>query len=238
MSFIIDEQMIKSICQSISQAATLSMFINMTSRFNATELFDKISQSEEFIKFLEINKDKTGKDIFKEFVQIQLYQYLDDKVSFIMNDEKLCNIFNNKSLSSDDQLSIFVGKSLIKYLESSNDNKIMKQLKDQPEFKSIVKDTVTYAKILTNNKVIKSPQEFYHIVVNYCTDLISNLYYPNIDVLKLNGMECESIDPIYESCIGMIDQINTLLASKSKYGSNKRPHDDDDDNKDPKRPRK
>jgi hypothetical protein len=232
-------QTLNMIMTKSSHAAMLSMFTNMTTRYNVNELFDNISQSEEFIKFVETNKDKTGKDIFKEFVNIQLYQLLDDQVTVIINDKKLNDIFENKSLTSDDQFEIFVGKAVVKFIESNNnDNDMVKQLKKNQEFRAFVKDIIVFSKLMTKDTVIDSPNDFYHNVVKYISDIITDLFYNSIDILELNGVECDNIDPIYESCISMIHKFNTLLNSKSQHIGSKRRRDDNNDNNDPKRPRK
>ena len=41
-----------------SNYSVLCLFSHMTTKFNVNELFDMITQSEEFIDFIEQNKDK------------------------------------------------------------------------------------------------------------------------------------------------------------------------------------
>ena len=96
------------------------------------------------------------------------------------------------------------------------------------------------AMAVKRDRVVKSPRHFYHMTVEYLSDIIMKIYYGGIDVLEMKGEEIESIEPIYKNTIKMIDNFNNTLKYKSTLAGNKRirPTDNTDETTNPKRPKK
>jgi len=218
-----------------TQYVALCMFSHMTTKFNVNELFDMVTQSEEFIEFMENNKDKTGKEVCQEFVKNSLYSYFDDKVDMIVNDEELQNIFKNKNLSKDDQFKAFIGKSILKF--TIGDEGIPDNQRDL--FKKFVQQFIKMAIEIKGDNEINSPADFYHLAIEDATKDIVKENHKRLDVLRLGDADCGEIEGIYDSCIGMIDRFNTILSNGSKHPKNKRSRSNKNNNKrNPKRPRK
>jgi hypothetical protein len=112
------------------------------------------------------------------------------------------------------------------------------ELKNDSEFRDMIKTIIKEAKYYRGYLVIESSTDFYHMVVEELSKHIGMLFYEFVDILKLGGHELKSIDPLYESCIGMIDNFNNILSNESKHNEKKRKRTDDDDAKNPKKPRK
>ena len=236
-----------------SNYSALCMFSHMTTKFNVNELFDSITQSEEFMDFIENNKDKTGKQVCTEFIKNSIYSFLDTLVDDFLHDPDLQNIFYDNSMSRDEQFKAFIGKTMLKFLTGGEE---LPDSISTESFKKLVQQFMKIAIEIKGDIEITSPVEFYHVIVNKATEDLVEKYHDRLDVLKLGNIDCQDEEQLYDSCIGMIDRFNTILNRKSIHTVQKRPRSDDntdntdntdttdstnntDSNKrDPKRPKK
>jgi len=224
----------------ISTSSALSLFTDMSSRFSINELMDRVTQSEEFMTFIEQNKDKSGKQVTKKFIKNSIYSFLDDGIDEFVNDKELNDVFGNESLSDDDKFKVFVGKMVVKFFTSGGTGMTPQSLGEIPQFGNALNDIMDTCLKIKGDRTVVSPRHFYHMAVSYAANMIMEMYYRNIDALKMNSEEIDSIEPIYDATIRMIDTFNNRLNYKSPHAGIKRRRSevDNEGKKNPKRPRK
>ncbi len=231
----------------VSQATVLAFFTNLTSRFDVNDIIGRMTQSPEFLEFVENNKHKSGKDICKEFVIIALYSHFDDYASKIIEDQHIQTIFNDDSLSDTEKFHAFMGKLFMQFLAggpNKNASPMLQKMMKVPEFKEMVKDAIKLGDLVRRNNIVESPEHFYHLAIDFASDHIIDTYFKDVDILRLNGMECKNQEPIYDATVEMIDRFNSLLNHTPRYSradigkKRKRDSNNNETDNDKQRPKK
>ncbi len=220
----------------LCQSSVLAYFANTTTRFSVNTLYNRLSVSPEFIQFINTNADKDGKTITRNFIKNMIYKTFDESsyAKFIVDNQELDKVFQNENLSQDDKIKVFLGRTLIKII-GDEDN----ELANDNDFRTFLNGAVNqFLDQLGDCSSINSSRDFYHHIVDLYTSHLMDNYYKEIDLLKLGDSEIEDIEPIYDSCASMIDSFNNTISYSSKYSGKKRKRDDNDDKRDPKRPKK
>lgn len=197
-----------------SLTSILTFFSIKNINLNIHKIYENVAKSQEYLNFIENNKNSDPKDIVKKFIKNIIYKLLDDKISVYVNDIELNNIFADNNLDKKQKIKLFIMKIIKKndfVVNSAGSKEFI------IEFTNFMTDVLIQ---ITENKNINSISDIYFVIIDYFADTLIDLFYQDINVLNCN--ENRDINSVTNQFIKLIGNFNDDIDYKSINRKRKR----------------